>query len=310
MVERSDGRLLHGLYTDSGPKLSRPQPEGVRAGGQNSTLVIVINWNRWEDTLRCVESLHTTHIHNLDILVVDNASTDDSRENLRRSKFEFHLVELPSNIGFGGGCNVGIEIALEKGFEFVWLVNNDAIVSPDSLNNLVAAANANPHAGAIGSVIKDMDPPHGIQVFGGGQIGRLTGVSRPLKRAGAVDYVSGASMLIRTAAILEVGAFDEESFFMYWEDADLCRRLTDAGWTLEVCESSVVWHALSASLGRSNPRLDYFFIRSAVRFFFKHWQYPVVSIVILTLGLLGKRLMRIQPSNMLAVLRGVVDGVR
>lgn len=253
--------------------------------------IVVLNWNGWADTLKCVASLEKLESSDAQILLVDNGSSDDSVEEFQRRIPHIKLLQSGANLGFGGGCNVGIRHAMQERFEFIWLVNSDAQVAPDALSELVRLAESNPRLGAIGSVIYDADQPDCVQVWGGGRVNGWLGTSHHQKAPGPVDFVSGASVLLRTEALGEVGLFDSERFFMYWEDTDLGFRMCKAGWLLAVAPNSRVWHRESSSLGQGSLQWDAFSVRSCVRFLRKHAPWPTVSISAMLLRMLTKRIL-------------------
>ena len=108
--------------------------------GPPRVFAIVLNWNGLEDTLRCVESLGRTSYQPLTVLVVDNGSRVSPRERLTAAGAAVELIENPRNLGYAGGNNVGIRIALERGADFVWILNNDALVEPETLSRLIDTA--------------------------------------------------------------------------------------------------------------------------------------------------------------------------
>jgi GT2 family glycosyltransferase len=269
--------------------------------------VVVLNWNGWRDTLDCVASLQQMDYPNFDLIVVDNGSSDDSVQRIVAHQPAVKLLQTGLNLGFGGGCNVGIRHVLAAGAECIWLINSDATVAADALSALVAVLQGNPSLGAVGSLLFDADGVDQIQLWGGGRVSLWSGRSRHQRAPAVLDFVSGASMLLRREALQQVGLFDEQSFFMYWEDTDLGVRLRQAGWHLGVAERSRVWHKQSASLGRGSPILDHYFTRSALRFFRKHAPVPWVPILNLMLMMLLKRLISGQKQRVWAVLQGFVD---
>lgn len=265
---------------------------------------VVLNWNGWADTLRCLASLQTLVDPAPDIVLVDNHSTDGSVEHIRRAFPALDLLETPANLGFGGGCNVGMRRALAQGADYLWLINSDATVEPHTLSRLVELAERQPAVGAVGSVIYELDRPERIELWGGGQVNLWLGRSRPLKAPGALAFVSGASMLLRARALQQVGLFDDQRFFMYWEDTDLGFRLRQHGWQLAAAPGSRVWHRGSGSLGKGSPTIDAYFVRSALRFFQRHARWPALASVCLVASLLGKRLLLGQWPRVKAVLHG------
>lgn len=267
--------------------------------------IVVLNWNGWQDTLACITSLQQLDYANFRIVLVDNGSTDGSEDQFRRLLPAIELLQTGANLGFGGGCNVGIRHALATGAEYVWLINSDATVDSGALSALVRKADGNPQLGAVGSVLFEADTVSRVQLWGGGRVGLWLGRSvHSLSPADTMDFVSGASMLLRRSALEQVGLFDDASFFMYWEDTDLGFRLRKAGWTLAVADDSNIWHKQSTSLGLGNPLLDEYATRSCVRFLRRHAPIPFISIGLMLVRMVGKRILVGRQDRLWAVIRG------
>jgi len=266
--------------------------------------IVVLNWNGWQDTIACVASLQALTYGNFEILVVDNGSTDDSVTEISSAFPGVTLLLSGANLGFGGGCNVGIRHALAHGADYVWLINSDATVDPAALTALVQAANSNPALGSVGSVLYEADQRDLVQLWGGGRVNLWLGRSTHCVVPGPISFISGASLLLRRAALEQVGLFDEALFFMYWEDTDLGFRLANAGWQLAVADDSKVWHKQSASLGFGNPLLDEYATRSCVRFLRRHAPIPSLSIALVLVRMVIKRMVIGRPDRLMAVLRG------
>src|SRR5450631_1920251 len=242
--------------------------------------VIVLNWNGWRDTSECLCSLQQLNYANYRVIVVDNGSTDDSVSRIRKQFPAIELVETHKNLGFAGGCNVGIALALADGADYIWLLNNDTIADVDALSALVVKAESNPHFGAVGSAIYPPTDTHRLQAWGGGYVNFWVGRSRHFKRPvpdSKIKFLTGASLFIRRQAVDEIGSLDD-GFFMYWEDADYCFRLRSGGWKLAVAGNSKVWHKESSSVGKGSSRMDAYFNASAARFFRKHAVLPGLSL--------------------------------
>lgn len=267
--------------------------------------VVVLNWNGWADTLRCLLSLQTLAHPMPRIVMVDNHSSDGSVEKIREVFPALDILETPANLGFGGGCNVGMRHAMAQDVDYIWLINSDATAEPTTLSALLQTAEARPEVGAVGSVIHELAAPKRIELWGGGQVNLWLGRSRPLKAPGALDFVSGASMLLRVSALHQVGLFDDHRFFMYWEDTDLGFRLRQHGWQLATATDSRVWHKGSGSLGKGSPTIDAYFVCSALRFFRRHAPWPLLAGASLVISLLTKRLMLGQWARVQAVWRGL-----
>jgi GT2 family glycosyltransferase len=277
-----------------------------------SVAIIILNWQNWHDTLACVGSLRELRYDNFNIVVVDNGSTNDSAERIRKLAPDCNLVISERNLGFGGGNNIAIRQALAAGADFIWLLNNDTRPEPQALAKLVECAESDPSIGAVGSVLYYMDNPGVVQAWGGGSINYALGRSHTatqVSQSASLEYLTAASLLLRSSAIDQVGGFDP-NFFMYWEDADLCLRLRDGGWKLVVAEDSRVLHRESASLGKKSPLLDYYYSNSVVHFFRKHSKFPVLPIGLSLVGRVGKRLLTGRLLNAWAVLRGTFTDIR
>ena len=266
--------------------------------------IVVLNWNGWQDTLACVASLQTLTYGNFEILVVDNGSTDGSVVHLKEAFPSVALLQTGANLGFGGGCNVGIRHVLALGVEYVWLVNSDATVDPGALAALVCMAEQNPALGSVGSVVYEADEPGQVQLWGGGRVNLWLGRSNHCVVPGLISFISGASVLLRRTALEQVGLFDDASFFMYWEDTDLGYRLRQSGWQLTVADDSRIWHKQSASLGFGNPLLDAYATRSCVRFLRRHAPFPAVSVTLMLVRMVAKRILIGRLDRLMAVLRG------
>jgi len=111
-------------------------------------VIIVLSWNRREQTLECLQSLQDAWFGGAQAIVIDNGSRDGSVEAIRDRFPQLDVIALPENRGFAGGCNVGITAALERGAGAVLLLNNDTKVAPDFLGWLVQSLNEHPRAAA------------------------------------------------------------------------------------------------------------------------------------------------------------------
>jgi len=266
--------------------------------------VVVLNWNGWRDTLVCLASLQHSDYPNFGLIVVDNGSTDGSQNHIEAHIPGLKMLQTGANLGFGGGCNAGIRRALEQGADYIWVINSDTTVEANALTELVRVADAGVLVGAVGSVLYEADQPDQIQLWGGGKVDLWRGLSRHQVSPAPLDFVSGASMLLRREAIEQVGLFDAETFFMYWEDSDLGFRLRRNGWQLAVAEKSRVWHKLSASLGRGSRQLDAYFTQSGVRFLRRYSPAPVISTLMMVSRMLIKRLLMAEYGRARSVLSG------
>ena len=273
---------------------------------------IVLNWNGWPHTLKCLDSLAKIDYVNNKVIVVDNASQDDSCSQIASRYPDVKLLRSDSNLGFGGGCNIGIRYAISQGASYIWLLNNDTVVEPTALSALVNQMNCDPANGAVGSVLLYMNNPSQIQAWGGGYVNFLTGRSThcfsPVD-PNSLNYLTAASMLLRKEALEEVGIFDEKSFFMYWEDVDLCYRLRNGGWKLDVAPGAKVLHQESGSLGAKNSQLYRYYSASVVQFFKQHSRVPFIPISIAIGGKALKMLLSGNVDLAIATVSGLLSAL-
>lgn len=245
---------------------------------QPKVSTVVLNWNGWRDTFVCLESLSKLKYPNHEVVVVDNGSTNDSVLRLRKRFPWVKVLETGRNLGFAAGCNFGIKHAFATNATYIWLLNNDTRVEPLTLNGLIAKAESDRRVGAVGSAIYSMQKPQDLQAWGGGCVNFWVGRSRHFIKPVAdekVDYITGASLLVRRSALESVGLLDED-FFFFWEDADLGFRLRNAHWKLAVAGEARIWHKLSSSLQGRDLVLDQYFNQSAKTFFRKHALAPQI----------------------------------
>jgi GT2 family glycosyltransferase len=217
---------------------------------------IVLNWNGWRDTAGCLRSLARLEGVDHEPLVVDNGSTDGSVERLRGEFPGLQVVETGANLGFGGGVNRGIAAAMARGAEFLWLLNNDATVAPDSLAALVATLQERPDAGFACSKILLADRPD-VLWYAGGTCDTPTGFVRHVGQGetdrgqhdhvGDLEFACGCSLLARRRTVEAIGPMPED-YFLYWEDVAWSAMAAAAGWKIAFAPASRVWHAVGASL--------------------------------------------------------------
>lgn len=213
--------------------------------------VILVNWNNYADTAECLESLKKATYPNYDVVVVDNGSVRDDVGLLKHGFGGFiKLIANDRNIGFAGGCNLGIRDALASGADYVVLLNNDTVVAPDFLEPMVEAAQREKRMGVAGGKIYCYELPQTIW-FAGGILNYCTG-STPIRGSGEidngqfenmieVDWICGCYMFIPRQVLETVGLLDER-FFFGWEDADFCVRAAKKGFKILFVPGSKIWH--------------------------------------------------------------------
>jgi GT2 family glycosyltransferase len=261
-------------------------------------------------------------------VVVDNATTSAERDRVvELAAREGWLTVLPDgNTGFGGGMNVGVARAREAGARHFLLLNPDAAIDAGAVAELRSESDARPLALLSPRILR----PDGSLWFAGSDLylddGRIRSRRRRLEGARVEPWLSGACLFVSDALWQRVGGFDEE-FFLYWEDVDLCRRVTDVGGTLEVAEGVTAVHAQggtqgsagASSAGQAKSSTYYYYnIRNRLLFGARHlgpddlrrWRaasWPIAWEVLLQ-G--GRKQLLTTPSTLLVGYRAVRDGRR
>ncbi|HEY8491943.1 MAG TPA: glycosyltransferase family 2 protein [Dehalococcoidia bacterium] len=254
--------------------------------GSPSVGVVAVNYNGAAFIAEFVASLRAVTYPRYELVVVDNASTDGSRQWLERCR-DVTLIPLPENTGITGGNNAGARYCLERGHAFVLFINSDTTVEPDFLDRLVAAADdrtlvvpkilyyydrslVNTHAGGFDwwrGVFRD--------TFHGKPDGPAANVDRSIQTA------SFCCMLLPARVFHDVGFIDER-FFMYYDDTDYVARALAAGYRLRYHPAAVIYHRESASSGGGwmTPFKHYYATRNRLYLVKKHvprWRYALFT---------------------------------
>ena len=242
--------------------------------------VVVLNWNGREDTLECLESVLNIDYSNLEVIVVDNGSTDGSVEAIRMRFPRIKLVETGQNLGYAEGNNVGMRTALTRCPRFLFLLNNDTIVDPQIIRNFVEAAAVSTDAGVFSPHIYYKSDPRRIQYAGAEWLeseSNFKYVGRDEVEANGKQvsiretaYASGCAMFFRAEVIDKIGFLDAR-YFLTFEETDWCYRARNAGYRSLVVSNATVWHKGSASFGgEDSPLYLYFYTRNRLLWAERH----------------------------------------
>jgi GT2 family glycosyltransferase len=213
---------------------------------QPLVFVLILNFRSFEDTAGCVESVRTSDYQNFRLLVIDNASPDESGQQLKELLTSNEFLQLSTNTGYAGGNNIGIQIALEAGAKYIFILNPDVRITPNTISICISAAEADPSIGAVNPVQLCGDGCTIDQKFLNTVL-RPVGLEAPVYQQEEclavveVRELLGAALFISVRAIEQVGGFDP-LYFAYGEETDLCRRLRYHGFRLIVTRSAPVLH--------------------------------------------------------------------
>lgn len=263
--------------------------------------VIIVNYRTADLVVDCLASLNQPGVmpDGSRIVVVEGASGDGSAARLADAivtngwSERTSLLALDVNGGFAYGNNRGLERvrSLHGEPQYVLFLNPDTVVRPAALRELVAFMDRTPSAGIAGSLLEDPDgtpqacafrfPSAAAELESEARIGLLSRVLKPWRvledvgeRPVAVGWVSGASLMIRSSVLRQIGSFDE-AYFLYYEEVDLCLRAARAGWTCHHVPQSRVVHLVGRSTGVTSrnvalPRRPAYWFQSRRRYFLKH----------------------------------------
>lgn len=280
-------------------------------------VAVVVNYDGVADTVECLGSLRTSRDVRLRTIVVDNGSS--SPLSLPAEFEDVDVVRLETNLGFAGGVNAGIRLALKAGADAVLVMNNDAVIAPDALallsrelrGDVGIAAPRIYYASDPVRIWSDgfMADPWTLEMRGSRR-GRCAQEDEESVRR--VDYVAGCAMLIRRSVFEAIGLFDQR-FFAYYEDLDFCARAREAGFGIVTVPAAHAWHKVARTTGLHSPRRHYLMAYGSIRFFAKHagrrWPLVVLSRTASLVKTAGQLIAGRQCAALMAHLRGLRDGL-
>lgn len=286
-LAKSKKMIRKGIHYQVELKLSTPKV-------WPNVAIIILNWNGWQNTLECLESLQHLDYPNYSIILVDNGSTDNSVKKIKKwcngeilvnnhlEKFfssfktikyieysreraekggskeqeaklknipinrKITIIQTGENLGYTGGNNVAINYALKKDYDYFWILNNDTVVENNSLTEIIKLAEASKRIGAVGSLILDYETceeyfPKGKNYLLWPPITLSKKDENLRTNYRKVEWLHGASLLMKKITVQEVGMFDD-NYFLYNEERDWCARARNKGWNLYCALNSKIWH--------------------------------------------------------------------
>ena len=260
--------------------------------------IVLVNWNSFELTRDTLSSLQKTSFQNYDCIVVDNGSVDDSAQQLLSAFPQIILLKAGENKGFTGGNNIGMQFALEHGYAYIMMLNNDVEVAPDFLEPLIEKLNLNNNIGAVQPLIY-FEHDKNIIWNAGSTYNTLLGICATpnynqrdnahaqMKVHKKIDWITGCAFMIRASVLQQVGLL-KQGFFIYYEDVDLSFRIKQAGFDLAYVPSSVIYHIAGMSHksktkgkeGFVSPKVHFLNARNRIWFLKEHtpiWAIPTVA---------------------------------
>jgi GT2 family glycosyltransferase len=231
-------------------------------------LIVLVNYNNWEDTLECIDSLKKSGVKDLNILIVENCSSNDSLQKLKTAGQSIKIISTQKNLGFTGGNNLGIKYAIKNKYVYVILLNNDTIVDINNPIKLLIDEMEHNKDATLGTGRIFYYPDKNRIWYNGGKLIKWRGMAihfnyRKNKNALTltnelknVDFISGCFMCIRLSDIASLGFLDD-NFFMYSDDVEFCARALKKNLKLLFIPNAIIYHKAMGEKERSAKRIYY-----------------------------------------------------
>jgi GT2 family glycosyltransferase len=260
-------------------------------GREPHVTVIIPAWNGADTLVGCLSSVFSSRYQNMDVIVVDNASTDGTLSVLSQSFPNARVIRNLENLGPGGAFKQAT--SLSAGDYLLWL-NQDVVLDPEWIGEVVKAFQANPRLGMASSIVVYSEPRDTVW-SAGGCVDGFTGLAWDFRKGEQIttatplakpDYVAGCASILSRRALDKIGGVDP-NYFLYFEDADLGLRLKAAGYELAIIAAPWVIHNGLRTKGdsRSSGKRLFFFVRSNIRFVVKNWPLPrLVMTLVASIG--------------------------
>lgn len=249
-----------------------------------SVFISILNWNDAASTLRCVKAAYQSAVPRnvtITVTVLDNGSSQPDWATLQNglANSEVTLIRQETNMGFAAGHNVIIRQAIERNADYIWLLNNDAVVGQDTLTGLLQVLFETPDCGIVSPLIYALHDEKTVDFIGAVHDWKKLDSERANDPAAAESmqtnhpknfFVFGTAPLLRTTALIAIGLL-KEKLFAYYEDDDLCTRLSNGGWSSRMAFSIAILHFRRKAVSKERP--SYFFYlmaRNTLLFYIEH----------------------------------------
>lgn len=253
---------------------------------KSNIVVIIVNFNGLEDTIECIYSIKKSSV-TVDIFVVDNYSSNDEACILKEKFDDIITFRSYKNLGFSGGNNIGIKWAIDKGYEYVLLLNNDTIIDAEMIENLLKVSDENTVAVPC---MYYFNTPEMIW-YGGGDVNRKTGAvihyfentRQVLLKRKKCTFATGCCLMLHKKILNTVGLLDD-SYFMYFEDVDYSIRVIQNDFNIVMEPRAKLWHKIGMSSGGEySPLSIYYSTRNRLYNIRKHKDFFLFSAYYYTL---------------------------
>ncbi len=231
--------------------------------------IIILNYNDYNDTVECINSLKNISYSNINIILIDNHSTDNSGTKLKKLYPEYHFIQTNKNLGYAGGNNLGIKHAMENFADYICIMNNDVVVEKDFLEPIIHIMEGNPVIGIAGPKICEYNNKTVIQSTGS-KINLISGKVPPINAGRKsfeftdtldVDYIGGACIIIKKDIIQKTGLIPEE-YFLFFEETEWCLKARQQKIKVVCVCKSCVYHKGSNTIKKYKGIQAYYMMKN------------------------------------------------
>ncbi|MBQ6843139.1 MAG: glycosyltransferase family 2 protein [Agathobacter sp.] len=238
------------------------------------TCIIILNYNNYQDTIECIKSVKQINDTEYEILVVDNCSTNESYEVLKKEACEnVKVIQTEKNLGYAGGNNVAIRYARKEGFDYICILNNDTIVDEKFLSTSIEYLENHSDVAFVGPIV--LDYHHGFVQSTGGNVLVNRGETRLLNHKVnredvgleiECDFIVGACLVFKTALLDDIGLIPE-NYFLFYEESEWCYKARKKGYRNVCLNTTFILHKGSVSINQYEGLSAYLMARNRVIFF-------------------------------------------
>lgn len=274
-------------------------------------IVVIVNWERSEDTIQCIQSLISDNIEQTHILIVDNGSRDNSIEQIQTVYPLINILSLPNNLGFAGGYNAGIEYALATDADYILLLNNDTVVEKGSISALLSSTwdvavpkilyhGSKNRIWAAGARLRSFPPA--VVMIG---FNHLDGIDYNVPYL--LRYATGCALMIRRSVLESVGGFDI-AYKNYMEDYDFSYRVYSMGFSMGYVPKARIYHKVSKTLGAKSSSRWWYQGRNTVLFYRKDDRFSVWMLWLVLVWVCIREIIKREIKSLRFFCQGVQDG--